>query len=99
MKFTHYLGDVDAENRERRSPTGDRRRPRGGRRDYDLLHTVSCARCGTQNVRGLVSVGSLKFGNSRQGLLSQSSGIPCDSDLASTLDVRYATVNCRNELS
>jgi hypothetical protein len=48
---------------------------------------------------GSVSVGSLKFGNSRQGLLSQSSGIPCDSDLASTFDVWHATVNCRNELS
>jgi len=41
---------------------------------------------------GSVSVGSLKFGNSRQSLLSQSSGIPCDSGLASTFDVWHATV-------
>jgi hypothetical protein len=41
-------------NGERRSSTGDRRgSPRGGRRDYDLPHTVSCAHCGTQDVRGL----------------------------------------------
>ena len=88
-----------AERRNAETPQVTDVEDHGGRRDYDLLHAVSCARCGTQNVRGLVSVGSLKFGNSRQGLLSQSSGIPCDSDLASTFDVWHATVNCRNELS
>jgi len=86
-------------DRKRRSPTGDRRgRPRGGRRDYGLLHAVSCPARNAEREK-LVSVSSLKFGNSRQGLLFQSSGIPCDIDLASTFDVWHATVNCRNELS
>ena len=48
---------------------------------------------------GSVSVGSLKFGNSCQSLLSQSRGILCDGDLAGTFDMRHSTVNCRNELS
>jgi hypothetical protein len=45
------------------------------------------------------SVGSLKFGNSRRSLLSQSRGLPCDDGLASTFDMRHSTVNCRNKLS